>query len=311
MRSYPFVSPKIHDAFGLPADDPRRRAFVLANPLSENEPELRTSLLPGLLAMLVRNTGRGNRDAALFEMGLVYDADRPLGEMPVVGVEHRPSSEEYEALLAAVPDQPLHVAVVAAGQAEAAGWWGTGTSRTWADAVQAARTVAGAHGAVLTVRQDEYPPWHPGRCASLLLDGVLVGHAGELHPRVVAALDLPPRTVAMELDLDAFPVPTPAPTPSLSSYPPVLLDVALVVEESVAAAEVLAAIVSGGGALVESARLFDVYADPERLGEGLKSLAFSLRFRAPDRTLTIEEATAARDAAIAAAAEATGATLRS
>jgi phenylalanyl-tRNA synthetase beta chain len=138
----------------------------------------------------------------------------------------------------------------------------------------------------------------------------VIGYAGELHPRVVAALGLPERTCAVELDLGAFEPPPPARAPFISSFPPVLLDVALVVESVIASADVLSALRDGAGDLLESARLFDSYADDERLGSGLKSLAFELRLRAPDRTLTLEEATAARDAAIARARQRTGAVLR-
>jgi phenylalanyl-tRNA synthetase beta chain len=99
--------------------------------------------------------------------------------------------------------------------------------------------------------------------------------------------------------------------PTLSSYPPALLDVALVVPAEVPAADVASALRDGAGDLLESLRLFDVYTDPERLGEGRRSLAYALRFRAPDRTLTVEEATAAKDAAVAEAARRTGAVLRS
>jgi phenylalanyl-tRNA synthetase beta chain len=128
---------------------------------------------------------------------------------------------------------------------------------------------------------------------------------------VIGALGLPPRTCAMELNLDAFVPPEPAQAPSLSSFPPVLLDLALVVDSAVPAAEVLSAVRSGAGELLESVRLFDVYDADERLrAAGLKSLAFAMKFRAPDRTLTVEEATAARDAAIATANARCGATLR-
>ncbi len=170
--------------------------------------------------------------------------------------------------------------------------------------------MARAARAELTVRAAQHAPWHPGRCAALLLGEQVIGHAGELHPRVTAALGLPERTCAMELDLDAFAPPLPARAPTLSTYPPVLLDIALVVDAGVPAADVLDAVRSGAGALLESARLFDVYVDDTLRREGAKSLAFALRFRALDRTLTVEEATAARDAAIARAAERTGARLR-
>jgi phenylalanyl-tRNA synthetase beta chain len=140
---------------------------------------------------------------------------------------------------------------------------------------------------------------------------LVLGHAGELHPRAIGELELPPRTVAMELNLDlllehANPV---TPAPPISGFPPATQDVALVVDREVAAAEVAEALREGAGALLESIRLFDVYTG-EQLGADRKSLAFALRFRATDRTLTAEEAGAARDAAVARATELTGAVLR-
>jgi phenylalanyl-tRNA synthetase beta chain len=306
----PFVSPTVHDAFGLAADDPRRRALPVRNPLSENEPELRTSLLPGLLAALIRNRGRGNRDLALFEMGLVYLPTSGNLTAPDPGVAERPSDAEIAELYAAVPDQPRHLGAVLAGDVEIPGWWGEGRAASWADAIEAARVVARTARADLVVRAGDYPPWHPGRCAELVLGTTVVGHAGELHPRVVAALGLPDRTAAMELDLSAFVPPPPAPTPKLSTFPPVLLDVSVTVPAATSVTAVEAALRAGAGELLESIRLFDVYTDARLRDEGRKSLAYALRFRA-DRTLTVEEASAARDAAVASAAEQVGAELRS
>jgi phenylalanyl-tRNA synthetase beta chain len=308
--SYPFVAPETHDVFGLPTDDPRRRALRVVNPLSDTEPELRTSLLPGLLSTVVRNVGRGNRDLAIFEAGLVFEADPDAPAMPAPDVSARPTDAEIAQLYEAVPRQPRHIGAAFAGGIERPGWDGPGRAANWADAIEAAQVVARAAHTELEIRPAQYAPWHPGRCAELLLDGRVVGHAGELHPRVVAALGLPERTCAMELDVDAFTPPEPPTAPHISTFPPVLLDVALVVEADVPSAAVLAALREGAGELLESARLFDVYADAERIGTGKKSLAFALRFRAPDRTLTLEEANAMRDAAIERAAEATGAQLR-
>jgi phenylalanyl-tRNA synthetase beta chain len=113
----------------------------------------------------------------------------------------------------------------------------------------------------------------------------------------------------MELELDAVPLPPVVPAPRISTYPPALIDVALLVDERVPAAEVQSALVAGAGELLESARLFDVYAG-EQLGAGRRSLAYNLTFRAPDRTLTVEEAVAARDRAVAEAADRVGAELR-
>ncbi len=310
VLNYPFNAASVHDVLREPLDDPRRDASRLANPLSDAEPELRTSLLPGLLGALARNIGRGNRDVSLFEVGLVFLA-KPTAAAPTVGVSARPSDDQLAALEALLPAQPRHLAAVLAGSTQRPGWWGAGRPGIWADAVELARVVARTARADLGVRAAEYAPWHPGRCAELTLDGVVIGHAGELDPRVVEAMGLPPRTCAVELDLDAFAPPPPAHAPVLSTYPPVLLDLALVVPVEVAAADVLAAVRAAAGELLESARLFDVYTDADRLGPDLKSLAFALRFRAPDRTLTLEEATAARDAAVARTHELFGARLRS
>jgi phenylalanyl-tRNA synthetase beta chain len=311
VKSYPFLSPAVYDAFGLPADDDRRRALRLVNPLAETEPELRTSLLPGLLAVLRRNIGRGLRDVSLYEQGLVYLPRPDTPAAPEVGVAHRPSEAELAALAAALPDQPRHIAVALTGDREPAGWWGAGRPAGWADAIEAARTVARAAGVSLTVRADQHAPWHPGRCAALVADGDrLVGWAGELHPRVLAELELPERTAAMELDLDRLGLGGVVKAPEISPYPPALLDVALLVPAEVPAWDVETALRAGAGELLESIRLFDLYADEARLGAGRRSLAYALRFRAPDRTLTVEEATAARDAAVEEVTRRTGATLR-
>ncbi|MEU1404324.1 phenylalanine--tRNA ligase subunit beta [Streptomyces sp. NPDC005728] len=314
--NYPFIGEQVFDQLGLDSDDPARRVVKLVNPLNDEEPALRTTLLPGLLGALRRNDGRGSHDLALFETGLVF---RPREEQRAglhLSVDRRPTDEEIAELNAALPEQPRQVAVVLAGSREQAGWWGGGRPAGWADAIEAARAVAREAGAELVVRKGQYGPWHPGRCAELVVvaDGAeqVVGHAGELHPRVLKALGLPARTCAMELNVDALEaVGDGAPqAPSISSFPVATQDVALVVDRPVPAVEVEAALREGAGELLESIRLFDVYENAEQLGEGRKSLAYALRFRAGDRTLTVDEASAARDAAVALAGERTGAVLR-
>ncbi|CAN5260940.1 hypothetical protein BH18ACT9_BH18ACT9_10650 [soil metagenome] len=165
-------------------------------------------------------------------------------------------------------------------------------------------------GVSLDVATGSCAPWHPGRCAEIQVAGVVVGYAGELHPRVCAAYGVPARTAAAEVDLDALVAAARPPrAPSLSSFPLAKEDVALVVEADVPSAEVAAALRAGAGELLESVRLFDVYTG-EQIEAGKRSLAFALRFRAPDRTLTDAETARARDAAVACAAEATGARQR-
>ncbi|WP_067172195.1 phenylalanine--tRNA ligase subunit beta [Microtetraspora niveoalba] len=307
---YPFIGVRDLDNLQLSKDDPRRRATRLLNPLSEDEPLMRTTLLPGLLKTLVRNVGRGFGDVALFETGLVYrpEPDAPAAA-PVLTVERRPTDGELAEIESALPRQPQRVAAVLAGEFDRSGWWGQGRQATWADAIEAARTVAREAGVELEVRADRHEPWHPGRCAALYAGDVLIGHAGELHPRVVEACGLPPRTAAMELELSLLTPPGPVQAPAVSAYPVATQDVALVVRSEVTVAEVEAALREGAGELLESVRLFDVYTG-EQVEEGHASLAYTLRFRAPDRTLTVEETTAARDAAVALAHERTGARLR-
>jgi phenylalanyl-tRNA synthetase beta chain len=321
----PFSSAADHERLQLPAGDPRRRAVRIANPLSEDEPLLRTTVLPGLLRVLGRNAGRGFGDLALYELGLVFRlGDGGQGVAPVPPVDRGPAEAEVAAMLAALPGQPLHVGAVLAGQRDASGWWGPGRQAGWADAVEAAREVLRVSQVPYRIEQDQHAPWHPGRCAAVYITGAdgadrLAGHAGELHPRVIQAFRLPDRTAAMELDLSVIEAAAaalpPAQAPELSSYPIATQDVALVVRDTVPAAEVEAALAAGaaaggdGGALLEEVRLFDIYTG-EQVGEGNKSLAYRLRFRAPDRTLTDEETSAARDAAVAEAAHRVGAVLR-
>ncbi|WP_406366931.1 phenylalanine--tRNA ligase subunit beta [Streptomyces sp. NBC_00645] len=313
--NYPFIGEHVFDQFGLADDDPKRKVVKLVNPLSDEEPALRTTLLPGLLQTLRRNDGRGSHDLALFETGLVF---HPQEELRVAGrlpVDRRPTDEEVASLTAALPVQPRHAAVVLAGAREQAGWWGKGRPADWADAIEAARTLARESGTELLVRSGQYGPWHPGRCAELavLVDGVeqVIGYAGELHPGVLKTLGLPARTCAMELDLDVLERASSGHPkgPKISTFPVATQDVALVVDRTVPHTDVEAALRDGAGELLESIRLFDEY-ESEQLGEDKKSLAYALRFRAADRTLTVDEASAARDAAVALAAERTGAVLR-
>jgi len=324
VLSPPFSSAADHDRLLLPPDDPRRRAPRIANPLNDDEPLLRTTLLPGLLRVLLRNIGRGFGDTGLFENGRVF-REPPGGPRvaPILPVDRGPTVGELAVLEAALPDQPLHIAAVLTGERELGGWWGAGRLVGWQDAIEAAREVLRDSRVRFEIRADQAAPWHPGRCAALFVQAEeghewLAGHAGELHPRVIAAFGVPARTSAMELDLSVIGAAAaqlpPVQAPLISAYPAATQDVALLVPVTVTAAAVQAALVAGVQGsdypgLLEDVRLFDVYSG-EQAGPGRKSLAYSLRFRAPDRTLTVEETTAARDAAVAEAGRQVGAVLR-
>jgi phenylalanyl-tRNA synthetase beta chain len=308
--SFPFIGTKDLDALGLEDSDPRRTVLRLANALSSEEPSMTTTLLPGLLKAASRNAGRGAADLALFETATVT-LPRATGPAPIFGVDQRPSDAQLDELDKALPAQPLHLGLVVAGERERPGWWGEGRAATWADAVEAVRRVAESVGVEVTVRAAARAPWHPGRCAEVMVGDAVLGHAGELHPRVCTAYGVPGRTAAAELDLSRLLEHAAAmvEAPGFSNFPLAKEDVALVVDASVSVADVEAALREGAGEYLESIRLFDVYTGPQ-VGEGKKSLAFALRFRAPDRTLTEEEAGAARDVAVRLAAERLGAVQR-
>ncbi|GAA1931906.1 phenylalanine--tRNA ligase subunit beta [Nocardioides lentus] len=308
--SFPFVGDATLDLLGLEADDERRRTVRLANPLSAEDPAYTTTLLPGLLRAAARNLGRGAPGVSLFEVATVVRGGS--SPAPIYGVDHAPGEVELKELFAAVPDQPQHLGLVLTGERERAGWWGPGTTAGWSDALALVRRLGDEVGVRLVTRAATRAPWHPGRCAEVAVDGgPVVGFAGELHPRVAAAFGLAPRSAAAEIDLDALFAAAPIAVrgPTVSSFPVAKEDVALVVDADLPAARVETALREGAGDLLESVRLFDRYVGAP-IEEGRVSLAFALRFRAPDRTLTDEEVAAARDAAVAAAVERCGATQR-
>lgn len=309
VLSYPFTGVDRHDQLGYAADDPRRETVRLANPLQDEAPLMRTSILDTLLDTLRRNVSRGHRDVALYEIGLVTAGG--VTPLPVPPSGALPPADELDRITKGVPHQPRHVAIAAAGHAVPAGPWGPARPADAGDVVGWARVVGDAVGLVPEVTAAERAPFHPGRCVELTVaDGIVVGYAGELHPKVCTNLELPERTVAAEIDLDAVlaaagdPV-TPA---QLSTQPVANTDVALVVDEAVPAARVGAALRSGAGDALEQLTLFDVYRG-DQVGEGRKSLAYRLTFRA-GRTLTTDEVSAVRDRAVAAAGSATGAQQR-
>ncbi|NNG40657.1 phenylalanine--tRNA ligase subunit beta [Flexivirga sp. ID2601S] len=311
--SAPFVSDERYAALGYPVEAARARTVSLINPLSEEQPLMRISVLSTMVDALKRNVARGIKDVALFELGLVVALEEAQRQAPTSPVGVLPAPELLEQIRAAVPPQPRHLGILMTGDATPAGWWGKGRPADWSDTVDAVRSIAEALVIPLTVEADgDAMPFHPGRCAKLsLADGTLIGHAGELHPKVVQALGLPPRTVGAEVDLDALIAASGSPITSrpIANLPLASSDVALVVDAGVPAARVEAALRDGAGPLLESIALFDSYTG-DQAGEGKKSLAYRMGFRSGEKTLTTDEVNAARDSAVRAAADATGAVQR-
>ncbi|OFO18894.1 phenylalanine--tRNA ligase subunit beta [Corynebacterium sp. HMSC056F09] len=306
----PFIANDTFDTWGLDKEDARRQTVAVQNPLESDKAILSTTLLPNLLEAIARNVARGRSDLALF--GLQQVAFKRADSSPMPSVESRPEDSVVTDLLDSLPLQPLHVATVATGNIEHEGPWGAGRAYSYADAIESARQVARSAGVDIAVKAAEQLPWHPGRCAAIVLasdEETVVGYAGELHPQVLEALELPARTCAMELDVSALPLDEKFPAPVLSSFPALHQDIALVVDEETPAEMVRRVVEEGAGDLLESVELFDVFRG-EQLGEGKKSLAFQLLFRAGDRTLTDEEANEHRLAAAELAKQRLGAQMR-
>ena len=303
--NYPFVSQEMINLLGFTGD--RAKSFRIANPMSEEMPLLRTHLLPGLLTTAVRNIGRGSKNLAIFEIGSVFRNTIELGKAVSPGVNTRPNEKVIKDIYAGVPKQMLFVGGVVTGETVLSDWQGSGSKFNWSDAIAKAQEIIESTGNDYEVISSDLAPWHPGRCAELRVNGKPVAHAGELHPRVITALNLPERSCAFAVILSELPAAGVSKAPAISSFPPVVQDVALVVDANVSAAGLTSALKIGAGALLESIVLFDRY---DQMADGKVSLAFTLTFRASDRTLTSDEVAKYRDQAIAQAAKSVGAVLR-
>lgn len=309
VLNYPFVGAADYDALLLAADDGRRNAVRLANPLSAEAPDMRTCLMAPLLHAARRNVGRGLRDFALFEMGMVTKPAEAAAA-PTPDIASRPSDEVLAEIHRAVPRQPEHVAGVFVGQRLKAGALTAGRAATWSDAVAAAVAIGRVFGVQLRVEARELMPWHPGRCAGVFVGEQRIGNAGELHPKVAANFGLPVGTAYFECNLEALYAAHPgavAATP-VRTYPVALQDLALVVPDTLPAETLRSAIAEALGDVCESVRCFDVYTGGQ-VPDGHRSLAFALRLRAADRTLSEDEVAGLRTLAVTAATD-LGAVLR-
>jgi phenylalanyl-tRNA synthetase beta chain len=285
----------------------------LANALDAESAFLRTSLVPGLVAIAHRNLARGLTDLALFEVGHVFrpEPDRVYGVDAVPFGTARPSDAAITELEQSIPDQPWSVAALFVGDRRSRGIGQGAEPSGIEDALDAAHLIASVTGVSLRVEASAHRALHPGRTAALLVGEERVGYAGELLPSVALERDLPRRVGVLELDLDRLIAlgTGEVAARALATFPAATQDLSLVVDMSVPAGAVLAAVVEGAGPILEHAELVDDYR-----GAGLdaskKSLTLALRFRAPDRTLTAAEATEAKIAGLARATERFGATLR-
>ncbi|HEX7300316.1 MAG TPA: phenylalanine--tRNA ligase subunit beta [Solirubrobacteraceae bacterium] len=284
-----FTEPGIADRLRLPDDDPRRRFVVLENPMSEDQSVLRTTLVGSLLDAARHNAARGTPDLALFESANVY---RDTGER--------------------LPHEERSLGAILTGRLHPPSW---GTAEPPRAGFFAAKALLGAALDAVRVRWEveasTEPFLHPGRTARVLAGGEEVGWIGELHPLVARHWDLDHGAALFEIDLDralghADAVPRYV---DLTSFPALRLDLAFTLPGDVPAATVLQTVRDAAGTLLADVRVFDLYHGAQ-VGEGRKSLALALSFRAPDRTLTDEDVAPLRDHIVAAVRDGLGGELR-
>ena len=310
VLSYPFISTKTHDDQLIGEDDERRIALKLQNPLQDDTPLMRTSILDTLLSTAALNVARQNSGIAVVEAGVVTNPKGIVPQSPLPGGV-RPSDEELAGLNSAIPTQPYHVAGVAVPQVHAPGAGFVPVEWDWRDAIESVVSVARMLGLEVEIHSDQRAPFHPGRCARIQAGDTVIGYAGELAPKVCTHFEIPARSIAFEINSDAIDEARgddPIRVNPVKTHPAAKEDIALVVSNDVTSGELEKVIREAGGDILEDVHLFDVYTG-EQLEEGTKSLAYALQYRS-DHTLTAEETAAARKRIVRSAAKAVGATLR-
>lgn len=302
VLNYPFVGNTDFDRLGIANGDMRRNVIEVANPLSAEQSGLRTTLLPGLLSTAERNFGRGNSNVALFEFGTVFFGD--VTTAPLFTTDVKPQPNDIERLFASVGHQPRYLAALATGSET------IGTSWSWASIVSLVKNLSVVLGVEIEFQQQQWEPWHPGRCAAIIKHGQVIGFVGELHPHVSKTLSTPQRFVAFEIDFDSFiEGATTVQVRRQSNMPFIEIDVSLVVDEAVKAQDLIHLAMSHDTTLIESVSLKNIYRG-KPIEEGKKSVTISLLMRSIDRTLRESEAVDLRTSLVQAAAEKFGAFMR-
>jgi len=278
--TYSFVSPTIFDQIRLPADSPLRNTLKIQNPLGEDTSIMRTIAVPSMLDILSRNYAYHNKAAKLYEIAKVY--------LPVDGQK--------------LPEEPKMLVL---------GTYGSGETffslKGELDAIlNALRLPKASYAAVST-----NPTYHPGRCASVSINGTELGYMGQIHPLVAANYGIDADVYCVEINFTKLfdlrlPEATYVPLPK---YPSVQRDLALICDETVTVAQAEDAITAAAGKLLRGVRLFDIYRGTG-VPEGKKSMAFSLELRADDRTLTDTDSEGVISKVLNAVQEKIGATLR-
>ncbi|HET9163245.1 MAG TPA: phenylalanine--tRNA ligase subunit beta [Solirubrobacterales bacterium] len=296
-----FTDPGEAERLRISAEDPRARSVVISNPLSEDQSAMRTTLLGSLLGAARRNLARDATRVALFESGRVYLTPAgPDVEPRAVG----PLGGAFAGKRGAPFAEAHRLGALAVGALTPASWRDDGQAADFFALKGVLEALAGRLGLELGFEPGGEPFLHPGRSAAVSIGEVEAGWIGELHPLVCRAWDLD-AAAGFEVELGALVESASAGEETfedVTTHPSVRQDLAVVVPVEISAARVRAAVLAGGGELLRSAEAFDLY-EGEQLGEGRKSLALRLEFRAEDRTLTDEEVGVRREAIVAALSE--------
>ena len=265
--TYSFESPKVFDKLLLAEDDPMRQTVVISNPLGEDFSIMRTSVLNGMLTSLSTNYNRRNKDVRLYELGNIYIPKAlPLTELP---------------------DERMQLTL---------GFYGEGDFYTLKGVVEEFFEKAGMDKKVKYDADAAYPFLHPGRKAAVVYDGQVMGYLGEVHPLVAGNYDIKDRVYVANIDLTlVLPlVSSSRKYKGIANFPAATRDLSMVVPRHVTAGEIEEVFDKKGGAYLESYELFDIYEGAQVLS-GHKSMAYSLVFRAQDKSLSDEDVTAATD----------------
>jgi phenylalanyl-tRNA synthetase beta chain len=298
-----FTDPGQPGRLRIPADDERADGIVLANPLSEDQSVMRTTVLGSLLDVAQRNLARGVDAVALFESGRVYLSGAPNGDSGAL-------AGNFPGERSAPDREPHRIGCLAVGPLVAKSWRGGGEPVDFFALKGVVEALAGQLGTTIACEPGEQPFLHPGRSAAVSVGGIKAGWIGELHPLVCRAWDIE-SAAGFEVDLATLVAAATAGEETyedVTTFPASYQDLAVVVPTELPAAELRATVLTSGGELLHAADVFDLY-EGEQVGGGHKSLALRLEFRAPDRTLTDDEVSEQR-AAIEAALEKIGGSLR-
>ncbi len=255
--NYSFESPRVFDRLLLPKDSPLRKAIVIANPLGEDFSIMRTISLNGMLTSLATNYNRRNKDVRLYELGNIY--------LP------------HQLPLTELPDERMQFTL---------GMYGEGDFYTMKGVVEEFFEAVGMAKKAVYDPASGKPFLHPGRQADIVYEKETIGYLGEIHPQVCKTYDIGTRVYVAVLDMPCIVAKATFDRKyeGIAKYPAVTRDISMVVPRAVMAGQIEAMLEQRGGKLLEGYQLFDVY-EGEQIKEGFKSMAYSITFRAKDRTL--------------------------